>query len=368
MQRENQINVDLHEEIHANMHVCSSTWCNMNSCEVWRRNHTNVTIRNEGDTAREALERLIESGRVTRDSNGRLSAVDQTHNPNPDNPINHDPATCAPCVIENQIERERISGVDVIRTSGRQSGARTRQRDMQFAEWCLDPARTVMARLMPADTMLERMRAEFDRETAEREEEQVLTEASLLESQDILRREGHIRSHESLQLDPALDSYIGYNPNSEVRGSFSYSGLIPSGDAVIIDEMSSGHSSYGGCKKCWYYSMLFGGSSDGGVGTRKINSEEDFEVAKQEYVEHFNDDHKDIMLKRDKPDNAKVFKEVEKDKSNIMDMYSVTWDINRRVVEQIDRDARETMARYTAHVRQQEPRTATGNMNGRMRD
>ena len=88
----------------------------------------------------------------------------------------------------------------------------------------------------------------------------------------------------------------------------------------------SGGSMYGGCPECYYYSMLFGGSSSGGVGDRKINSEEDFEVAKQEFVEHFNEKHKDIVRKRqEKPKIRKTYKKINDNYHGSFGSFGSSW-------------------------------------------
>ena len=48
---------------------------------------------------------------------------------------------------------------------------------------------------------------------------------------------------------------------------------------------------YGGCKKCWDYSMLFGGST---TTLGRINDEEDFEKYKMQFVKHYNKEHRDL--------------------------------------------------------------------------
>lgn len=49
---------------------------------------------------------------------------------------------------------------------------------------------------------------------------------------------------------------------------------------------------YGGCKKCWDYSMLFGGSMTTTLGI--IHNEEEFEKYKMQFVEHYNKEHRDL--------------------------------------------------------------------------
>jgi len=60
-------------------------------------------------------------------------------------------------------------------------------------------------------------------------------------------------------------------------------------DAPII---SPNFDYYGGCKKCWDYSMLFGASMTTTLG--RINNEEDFEKYKMQFVEHYNKEHRDL--------------------------------------------------------------------------
>jgi hypothetical protein len=68
---------------------------------------------------------------------------------------------------------------------------------------------------------------------------------------------------------------------------------------------------YDGCKDCYYYSMLFGGSPNK-LG-KTIKTEEDFEREKEEFVQHFNDSHQDLMRKREgKTNNHKKFKKMPK--------------------------------------------------------
>ncbi len=53
---------------------------------------------------------------------------------------------------------------------------------------------------------------------------------------------------------------------------------------------------YHGCDECYGFSMLFGGIARDG---RWINSEEEFEIIKSEFVLHFNEKHKDIPRHED---------------------------------------------------------------------
>ena len=55
--------------------------------------------------------------------------------------------------------------------------------------------------------------------------------------------------------------------------------------------------------------MLFGGEHEG----RDIKTEEDFEIAKGEFVKHFNEKHQDIMINRTRLSVKKKFKKVESD-------------------------------------------------------
>jgi len=48
---------------------------------------------------------------------------------------------------------------------------------------------------------------------------------------------------------------------------------------------------YGGCSKCYQFSMLFG-SSPNNIGV--ITSDEDFEKYKMQFVEHYNEKHRDL--------------------------------------------------------------------------
>ena len=81
---------------------------------------------------------------------------------------------------------------------------------------------------------------------------------------------------------------------------------------------------YHGCQVCYGFSMLFGGCERDG---RWINSEEEFELIKAEYVQHFNEKHRDIKPKL-------------KDKGEIYKKYDPTGEIypNCQVVELVDED------------------------------
>lgn len=48
---------------------------------------------------------------------------------------------------------------------------------------------------------------------------------------------------------------------------------------------------YGGCEKCYEFSMLFGGVANN---LGKINNDEEFEKYKTQFVEHYNKEHKDL--------------------------------------------------------------------------
>ena len=83
---------------------------------------------------------------------------------------------------------------------------------------------------------------------------------------------------------------------------------------------------YDGCKKCMYYSQLFGGRS----GNRVLDSEEAFEIAKQEFVQHFNDKHKDLIMKRRQMPKKKLdFTEKSNSRNSFGDTpYTVTWNLD----------------------------------------
>lgn len=70
---------------------------------------------------------------------------------------------------------------------------------------------------------------------------------------------------------------------------------------------------YHGCRDCWKFSMLFGGSYEAVFGNipekRNIKNEDDFEVVKGEFVKHFNEKHKDLFPIR-KAKVAKSYKQV----------------------------------------------------------
>ena len=53
---------------------------------------------------------------------------------------------------------------------------------------------------------------------------------------------------------------------------------------------------YHGCDECYGFSMLFGGVERKG---RWINSEEEFEIVKAEFVQHFNEKHRNIPRHKD---------------------------------------------------------------------
>jgi len=62
---------------------------------------------------------------------------------------------------------------------------------------------------------------------------------------------------------------------------------------------------YHGCKLCYHYSCLFGRAHD----TITISNDEDFEVWKAKFVEHFNKKHRNLMI--NKPKEVKTYKKVE---------------------------------------------------------
>ncbi len=57
---------------------------------------------------------------------------------------------------------------------------------------------------------------------------------------------------------------------------------------------------YGGCERCGYYSSEFG----------HCESEEIFESVKEEFVKHFNEKHRDILMKKGLPLEKKKFTKV----------------------------------------------------------
>ena len=59
---------------------------------------------------------------------------------------------------------------------------------------------------------------------------------------------------------------------------------------------------YDGCEKCYQYSLLFGELSNS-IG--KIHNEEEFEIHKMQFVEHFNEKHRDIYEKRKKSEKPR---------------------------------------------------------------
>ncbi len=90
--------------------------------------------------------------------------------------------------------------------------------------------------------------------------------------------------------------------------------------AMFTDHISSGSVAgsttqngfdwYGGCRKCYQFSMLFGDASNN-IG--HIDSEEDFEKYKMQFVDHYNEKHKDLYAWRKK----KIGKKPITDEKNI---------------------------------------------------
>ena len=116
----------------------------------------------------------------------------------------------------------------------------------------------------------------------------------------------HIRNEISNEGHEAVLA-VGANREAVFDGEISFGAV---GGSFSISHEGSG--SYGGCKECTYYSQLFGGSSGG----RKLDTEEKFEVAKEEFTIHFNDEHKDLIMKRrELPKKKQEFK---KSRPNIM--------------------------------------------------
>jgi len=76
---------------------------------------------------------------------------------------------------------------------------------------------------------------------------------------------------------------------------------------------------YEGCKECYHFSMVFGGDIYAKT-HKKIKTEEDFEIVKSDFVEHFNKAHPDLVAKKRtvKP----VKKKFEKVKQNNTFMFS----------------------------------------------
>lgn len=100
------------------------------------------------------------------------------------------------------------------------------------------------------------------------------------------------------------------NYNGESVG-FSYHGSPVERTPENISEDDSYLVKYHGCRECWKFSMLFGGSYEAIFGDkpekRNIQTEDDFEVVKGEFVAHFNEKHKDLFPIR-KAKMAKAYK------------------------------------------------------------
>jgi len=74
---------------------------------------------------------------------------------------------------------------------------------------------------------------------------------------------------------------------------------------------------YGGCQKCHHYSMVFGGDTYDKT-HKKIKTEEDFEVVKSDFVEHFNKAHPDLVAKKRAAKPVKKKFEKMEDKISVM--------------------------------------------------
>jgi len=114
------------------------------------------------------------------------------------------------------------------------------------------------------------------------------------------------------EIIPSHTYRIAYLPSTTSNDSVTREYL----SADILNH-STRQYTYGGCEKCYYYSMLFGGKYKG----RDITTEEEFEIAKCEFVKHFNEEHKDLMEKReDVP--KKSYKKIERSESKYIYSYS----------------------------------------------
>lgn len=103
---------------------------------------------------------------------------------------------------------------------------------------------------------------------------------------------------------------IDFPPGGTFNGMNWSGGKWGEGEGGIVTEASGGE--YNGCTICKDYSTLFGGNHKG----RTINSEEEFELVKAEFVAHFNKYHQKLML--DKPKKVRKFKKVEKNSEEFM--------------------------------------------------
>lgn len=100
---------------------------------------------------------------------------------------------------------------------------------------------------------------------------------------------------------------ISLMSDGDIGGYFNYEQPKPKkwgeGDGGILTEASGGK--YNGCTICYDYSTLFGTKHKG----REITCEEEYELAKAEFVAHFNKFHKKLMV--DKSKKIRSFKKVE---------------------------------------------------------
>ena len=90
------------------------------------------------------------------------------------------------------------------------------------------------------------------------------------------------------------DSELTINGNTAGESSFDLGNIV---GATALYGYDGDFDWYGGCSKCYQFSMLFGGSpSNIGV----ITNDEDFEKYKMQFVEHYNEKHRDLYEWRKK--------------------------------------------------------------------
>ena len=85
-------------------------------------------------------------------------------------------------------------------------------------------------------------------------------------------------------------------------------GTITSADTIIGYPYISGglgYSQYHDCESCYRFSMSFAG----------LNSEEDFENVKEKFVAHFNEKHRDLLMKKGLPLPKKKFTKMKTNKA-----------------------------------------------------
>lgn len=99
----------------------------------------------------------------------------------------------------------------------------------------------------------------------------------------------------AVMLDEAGDEILRAVLKSGIK-QIKYVEGKPNVTAKVVDSTPICHTDYlkhyNGCRTCYTFSMLFGGCDAGGL---EIRNDEQFEIIKAEFVQHFNENHQDII-------------------------------------------------------------------------